>query len=266
MRFSSFRPIFALLALAACSASCGGGGGGDLSYVPPTTPLSYYNNPANPRPPATDYIEVSNVLITAVDEYDETGAGSAGNLFVQDMGADAQPYCGITVYNPGFIPPDLRVFTGDVVDVRSPYMEFIGPSSSPFPDGETLPELSGATVKFRFEAPTLPAAKVVTPDELYDYASGRKWMGVLVELQNVTLYTDLEDDGKGRWTAKLKLLDMAGRNPGKLPKVANALYPLQQDTRLNMKQNNVFTIRGIVQYFYSFSITPRSPDDIQPAQ
>jgi hypothetical protein len=264
MKFPRLWSGLALVVVAAPIASCGGGGGGDVSYAPPPTPLAYYNNPANPRPSETDYIEVSNIIITAVDEYDETATGSAGNLFVQDMGADAQPYSGITVYNPGFIPPDLRVFTGDVVDIRSPYQEFIGPSSSPFNPGETLPELSGATVKFRFEAPALPTAKLIAPDELYDYGPGRQWMGVLVEMRNVVLQTDLESDSHNRWTAQLKLNDMAGRNPGKLPKVSNALYPLQTDTRLNMKAGSTFTIRGIVQYFFSFSITPRSPDDIQP--
>jgi hypothetical protein len=253
--------VFCALLMLAPVLSCSGGGGGDLPFPPQTKTLAWYNNPSNPRPSDKDYISVNNVIIMALDQYDETNNGAVGNLYVQDMGVDVQPYSGITVYNPSYNPPDMRVFVGDVVDVRSPYMEFLGPSSSMFPDGESLPELSGANVKFRFESPVQPPPKVLVVDELYEYSSGRKWIGVYVELQDVPLRTNLTDDGKGRFSAQLVMNDMAGKQLGKLPKVANSLYPIQTIEPLPTAGMKC-TIRGIVQYFYSFSITPRSADDI----
>ncbi|MBI5533743.1 MAG: hypothetical protein HY898_13570 [Deltaproteobacteria bacterium] len=253
------------LSLLAMPIACSGGGGGDTSYKEPNTSLAYYNNPANPRPAETDYITVTNVIITSVDEFDETNTGAVGNLYVQDVGTDVQPYSGITVYNPSFIPPDLKIFVGDVVDIRSPYMEFAGPSTSPFQGGATLPELSGANVKFRFESPAAPIPKLITPDDLYDYASGRKWLGVYVEMRDVTLYSDLEDDGKGRFSARLALADMAGKQLAMYPKVANSLCNFN-DYAATMKKGTKWNIKGIVQYFFNFSITPRSKDEIQPAQ
>lgn len=241
--------------------ACGEGGGGDAPYVEKGTTLAWLNDPANPRPGENEYVDVKAAVITAVDTYDENGSGQVGNLYVQDLGEPA-PYSGVTVYNPGFIPPDLRVVVGDVVDIHSPYMEFAGPTSSPFNAGSTLPELSGATVRFRFESPASPAPVQLTADQLYDYAEGRKWIGMLVEIKGATILSDATNSN-GRISAALKLTDLAGKLPIQLPSVRNSLAPLNED---ELKAGQKFDVVGIVQYFYSFSVNPRSADDLKPVQ
>ena len=253
-------PPLAALVLA---AACGEQGPGDQPYVEDSTTLASLNDPANPRPAENEYVEVKGVVITGIDAYDETGTGQVGNLYVQDVNVVPQAFSGITVYNPGFILPDLRVVIGDVVDVRSPYLEFKGPASGPFEGGATLPELSGATVKFRFESPGTTVPKEITPDDLYEYESGRRWLGMLVTLKGVQLISDLS--GSGRKSAQLRMTDMAGKDPGRIPRIQNSLYAIDK-AGYELKAGETYDLTGVVQYFYSFSVNPRSADDIQSAQ
>jgi len=258
----SLRPFLRgplVLLLFSVAPACGNGGGGDEPYVEKGTTIATLNDPANPRPGENEYVDVKGAVITAVDAYDENNGGQVGNLYVQDLG-EPLPYAGITVYNPGFIPPDLRVVVGDVVDIHSPYMEFAGPSSSPFNAGSTLPELSGATVKFRFESPAAPTPVQLSADQLYDYAEGRKWIGMLVEIKGATILSDAVNSN-GRISASLKLTDLAGKLPIQLPSIRNSLTPLNEE---ELKAGNKFDVVGVVQYFYSFSVNPRSADDLKP--
>lgn len=262
MRLMSRRLLLGLpVVLLSLVPACGGGGGGDQPYFDRETTLAYLNDPANPRPDEGKYVEVKGAVISAVDNYDETNNGQVGNMYVQDLG-DPVPYSGITVYNPGFIPPDLRVVIHDVVDIRSPYMEFAGPSGSNFAGGATLPELSGATVRFRFESPAAITPVQVTADQLYDYAEGRKWIGMLVEIKGATLLADATNT-YGRVVANLRMTEMAGKQVAQIPSIRNALTPLNEN---DLKAGQKFDVIGVVQYFYAFSVNPRSADDIKPAQ
>jgi hypothetical protein len=273
----------ALLPLAVVPVACGDGGRGD-PFPPPVanamgtgTALSALNDRTRSQAPAaTQYVEVTGAVVTAVDNFDESSTGAVGNIYVQDLSNDPQPYSGITVYSPSYSPPDLRLAPSDVVDIRSLYQEFRGPTGMYFdPDCEpqtgvecriTLPELVGSTVSFRFEY-SMPAPKTIDVNDLYygsadEYVRGRQWIGVYAELKDVTLWEDIQVDSVGRQTARF---DMgAGKKVGTLPKIANALMPLDA-TRL--KAGTKFaSIKGIVQYFFSFSINPRSEDDIVPSQ
>ncbi|MCA9625007.1 MAG: hypothetical protein KC731_38545, partial [Myxococcales bacterium] len=93
--------------------------------------------------PRDQELMVTGLTLTAVDDFDETGAGAIGNYYAQDSAPPPVPHSGITIFNPGFSPPDLRVVAGDVLDAFGVLTEFGGPSSSPFRFCRTLPEMSG---------------------------------------------------------------------------------------------------------------------------
>lgn len=268
-------PVLLGLLLAACSS---GGGGDSVPHAQPVVTgtgdrLAELNDPANPRPTPTAIQNVSGVSVVAVDAFDETSNGkSAGAIYVEDLAHAASdgslescsaqgvtcPYSGIELFAPSFNPPALRVAPGDVVDVRGQYQEFAGPPTFLFPPGETLPEMVGATVSLRFEYDPLPAAAIDLVD-LKDYATGRQWLGMLVRVDDVTLFDDAAASS-GRYSAHLDV--GAGVQLGKVPTVTNALFDLAQSGVPMTKGTHFASITGVVQYFQNFSIAPRSAADL----
>lgn len=227
-------------------------------------------NDRSVTPNAPADVDVTGVVVVAKDDFDETGDGkSSGNLYVQDALDTAPAFGGIEIFGPSYSPPDLRVRPGDVIDVRGPYSEFAGPSSAPFPAGQTLPEISNGIVSFRYETP-LPLPRKADRgrppilEDLTSYDSGRKWLGVLVTLDDVTIAADGTKDAAGRYKAKLTTVSQSGS-----VYVTNALFaldtlPAGDGGASPLAANAHFaSITGIVQYFFDFSIAPRSADDLK---
>lgn len=266
------------LCLGAFALACGDGGPGDLSLVPPGggsilgggKRLHQINDRAADHPPDGTVVNVTGVSVLAIDVFDETADGaSAGNIYVQDLpvGAPTPPYGGITLFNSSFSPPALRVAAGDVVDVRGTYDEFEGPSSSPFtcadpqdPEScQSLPEIVGGTLELRFEY-GVPEPVVIPLSELASYETGRKWIGMLVRVENVAAQSPGFKSTSGRYSVRL---DTPTTDPKTLPTINNALLDLE-GTQLPFDQGTKYkSVTGVVQYFYSFSISPRTKDDIQ---
>lgn len=262
-----FRPAFPtsfalVLGLAACGSE-----GGDLDKVPASPPsvlgngsrLSQLNDPKNPRPAHNAEVFVTGVSVVAVDGFDETGDGaSAGNIYVQDAAINGAPpaYGGITLFDASFSPPSLRVAPGDMVDVRGAYQEFAGPSSSPFTEGETLPEIVGGSITLRLEA-SPPQPIDVPLAELAVYETGRKWIGMLVRVTNVTSAEDGVLSTAGRYSMKLVVPS------GKPPTLTNALFDLGSSGVPLTAGQKYTSVVGVVQYFFNFSIAPRSVEDVQ---
>jgi hypothetical protein len=265
------------IAIALACAGCGDGGGGDLDKVPPRDPsavgdgmrLSELNDPANPRPPENAEVYVSGISVVAVDTHDETANGSgAGNVYAQDlaMGAAPKPYSGITLFGSSFTPPSLRVGPGDVIDARGAYTEFPGPPSFLFPEGETLPELVGASVTLRFEY-LVPEPITISLDDLASYDTGRQWIGMLVRVENVASSAGIycgSAPGACQQPGRQSIrLDVAGVNdPTKLPTITNALFDLANSGAPVAAGTKYASIVGVVQYFFNFSIAARSAEDI----
>jgi hypothetical protein len=258
--------------------ACGDGEPGDLSLVPPTggnilgggKRLHQVNDRAADHPPDGTVVNVTGVSMIAIDVFDETADGaSAGNLYAQDLpvGGATPPYGGITLFNSSFSPPTLRVAPGDVVDIRGTYDEFEGPSSSPFncadpqdPEScESLPEIVGGTLKLRFEY-SVPEPVVIPLAELASYETGRKWIGMLVRVENVKAQSAGFKANTGRYSVRL---DTPTSDPKTLPTINNALLDLE-GTQLPFDQDTTYkSVTGVVQYFYNFAISPRTKDDIQ---
>ncbi len=272
-RSTSLVALGLLGALAALTAGCGGefgdppikrdpneyGQGTRISsmlggFFGPAT----WVDPANKSslncayPPSAD-VFTTGATVTAVDKFDETGDGAVGSVYIQDTVADPPIYAGISLFAPSFTPPDLRIAPGDVVDVRGTFEEFVGPSSSPFSNCQTLPQISG-TVSFRFDG-AVPAPKEIDASELGNYASARQYLGMLVRVKNVVISDDGASSG-GRYNAKI----VAGPDQ---PAISDELSDVS--TYRPLKANDSFTsVTGIVTYFYSFHLAPRSADDFEP--
>lgn len=269
------RAALGLCALfcAACSGT-GDGGGGDPRSKPAMDPYGTCDqitdvnkeatwldaaneNSENCKQPIDHYVCVSGVTVVAIDKYDETGDGASGNYYVQDSLKVPVPYSGMTLYAPSFSPPDLRLGPGDVVDVAGTFTEFIGPSNGGFGECRTLPEIGGA-VSLRFED-SPPKPTTIALSELYTYATARKYIGMLVRVENV-LIADKPSSSGGRYTAILKV-DQA-IPAADVPRLSNELFALQ-DVGLDEGQS-YSSVTGVLTYFYGFKIAPRDAADLVP--
>ena len=211
-------------------------------------------NPGHPTQNSSVYVTGASFLVK--DVFDETMDGkSLGAIYVQDTGSQA-PFSGIQLYETTYEPANIQFATGDVIDLTGAYQDY---AYSGFPAGQSYPELDKPIATFRFEY-TAPAPVKIDINDLQvntqaQFDKGYQWLGMLVEVDNVSLVAALADDGKGRVSGPL--ITAGGSNA---PTIANQLYDLQT-TAYPVGQK--FTkIIGIVTYFFNFQISPRSPADI----
>lgn len=202
-------------------------------------------------------VYASCLSVTAVDLWDETGDGAVGTVYVQDnVPAPAPVYAGTSLYGTSFSPPNLRLEPGDVIDVTGTYEEWQGPSSltaGAFQYCETLPQIAGAA-SFRFDG-AVPAPVVIQPDDLSSYASGRRYMNMLVRVENVVL-AETGSSSSGRYSAKVIVSN------GTQWTIGNPLFDLPNQMPLLM--NDSFTsVTGIVTWFQGYTLAPRRVADFQ---
>jgi len=282
----AMRVALAGVCSAAVLSACGGtadGGEGDLPSEPradrygdgarlvevlgPATWFNAENTESvdceipNDRP-----IQVTGQTIIAIDKFDETGTGSLGNIYVQDSNLNPVAYSGITVFDPSFTPPDLRLTPGDVVDTLGAMQEFPGPNSATFGLCKTLPEIGG-TMAFRYEnGPRVPLTVVAagggpgrwTP--LTNYQDARQYLGMLVRVEDVTIDGD-PYASNGRYTADIAV---GGGVPFEdVPEISNELFDLERDGPPVSDGAHFTAVTGVLTYFFSFRIAPRSADDFE---
>jgi hypothetical protein len=208
---------------------------------------------ARPGPGAT--VRCSALSIVHVDTFDETKDGkSLGTIYLQDVGSQ-EPYSGIGTYGATFIPANLRVAPGDVLDFRGQYQENANIGTAKFPDGQFLPQLFRPTGTFRFEGmPVEPT--VIDVNDLADYTKGRRWIGMLVTVKDVTVES-LVTDEKGRVSGRV-LPSLTASTPA----ITNELYDLREGAF--PAKTKFSSVTGIVTYFFSLHIAPRSSADLVP--
>jgi hypothetical protein len=223
----------------------------------PWVQLANLNSTDCPYPAAatTPYVPVATtgVTVTAVDNWDETGDGAVGSVYVQDTVTPTPIYGATSIFDPSFTPPNLLPLPGDVVDVEGEYEEFIGPSSGYFSQCETLPQLAGAAT-LRFVG-TVPAPVVITPDDLNSYANARRYLNMLVTVTSVTIAGN-PTMSEGRYTAACSV------STGSNFALSNQLFNLPAEMPLS--ENQTFkSVTGIVTYFYDVELSPRSVADFE---
>jgi hypothetical protein len=249
--------------------ACSDGSPGDLALVPKPegnilgngARLYELNDLTSAKHPKQDAeVIATGVSVVIVDSFDETHNGSsAGNVFAEDLPVDGKvpPFGGITLFDVSFSPPTLRVGPGDVVDIRGSYQEFAGPSSSPFNAGQSLPEIVGSTVSLRFEYKPLDPVLVDIAD-LGSYDTGRKWIGMLARIENVTAQANGSASASGRYSIKLDV-----PNAQSIPTISNGLFDLENSGVPLTAGTSYKSITGVIEYFYNFTICPRSAADIE---
>lgn len=247
----------ALLSPAACEIEPGDPPASDVlpSAVGSGKRIHEISDPTLPTHPANNAtVTVTGVNVVTVDNFDETKDGkSRGTIYVEDLNSSAA-YSGISLYSPTFIPGDLRVGPGDVLDMTGAYQENASIGSAIFPAGQVLPQIAKPTATFRYEF-RAPVPAEINVSDLADYNLGRKWIGMLVTMKDVTLVDAPTDDGKGRVSAHV--FPSGGRNA---PTMTNELYNMQTT---DFAANDHFaSITGVVTYFFSLHVAPRSAADI----
>jgi hypothetical protein len=209
---------------------------------------------------------VSGAIVIAVDEFDETQNGkSAGTIYVQDLGS-TEPYSGITLFAPTFNPGNLAVSPGDVLDLRGQYTEAttIGTTVT-FAPGSVLPQISQPVATFRYET-KVPDPVDIDGADLADFGKGRRWLGMLVRIKNVTLEADAANDKNGRVGVDLtpKAQGAANACTAPFPKPASLTNDLFDLGALGLKKGTTLkSVVGVVGFFCNLKLAPRSKADLQ---
>jgi hypothetical protein len=246
----ALAPLLVWIALSGCSSQ----GKGDLDHLTPNpkpfgTPIANQNDPAH-RIPSGSTIVAKGVVVVAVDTYDETGDGkSIGNVYVQDP-VQPTPWSGMTLYRVALSPPDLALNPGQGVDLTGPYEPFAGPTTSPF-KGVVLPEVVQGTIKLAYEDNS-PDPVPVTMADLNDPVGAMKYVGMLVKVTDVTVGTYA--------TGKRQQVSVNGTTN---LNVAGQLMPIQPSAGGTVAEGSHYaSITGLLNYFYSYSLCPRTSADL----
>lgn len=198
-------------------------------------------------------VRVTSVVVTAIDNFDETADGkSRGTIYLQDVDV-AGPYAGISLFSPSFIPANLRLAPGDVVDLDGQYVEqqSIGATVNFAP--AFLPQMVKPATTFRYETKE-PEPVVIQEADLESFDTGRKWIGVLVTLQNVLVENAPVADKSG------KRITAAITSNANSPDISNELFPLALGA---FPDNTTFkSVTGVVTFFFNLKIAPRSAADL----
>jgi hypothetical protein len=258
----SLRVLAVLPILAACS-----GGSGDPHAIINPDPLGNgsrirdITNPnlaTHPKPVmnpvggvlVNDPVRVTGAVVLWYDTFDETQDGkSRGTVYAQDIGTP-QAYSGIGIFSPTYVPADLRVAPGDVLDFNGPYEELASIGSAKFQNGQVLAQLSKPVGTFRYEY-SVPKPQAIDVMDLADYNKGRQWLGMLVTVSNVTLGAGTIDTSGHRVTYTMN---------GTVGSISNELFDLKNDKF--PAGTTLKSVTGIVTWFFSYHIAPRTLDDL----
>ncbi|MBK6516856.1 MAG: hypothetical protein IPM79_21540 [Polyangiaceae bacterium] len=219
--------------------------------------------------PLDQHVEVTGQVIVAIDRFDETSEGAVGNIYIQDLYGDDEeplPFSGVTVFDPAFTPPDLRLFEGDVVDTVGNFMEFPGPTSGPFNFCASLPEIGG-TMTFRFDHGPAQPITVVNENggptrfsNVLGYENARQWLGMLVRIEGVAISGPPDKDPSGRYTATINMGSVAFEDS---IAISNELFDLENEGPELADGTTFSAVTGVITFFYGFKLAPRSIDDFE---
>ena len=292
MRHAHFLKSWAIpvvLALAPACASQTGDPPSPSSEPPPAGKEHRIREIADPASPLKAAhktpVQVSGAVVVAVDHFDETRNGkSTGSIYVSDLGSQ-EPYSGISLFNPSFIPGNLRVSAGDTLDLRGEFQENQDIPIT-FTPGAFLVQLASPIATFRFDA-KVPEPVVIDIADLADYATGRRWLNMLVTVKNVTIQgLPFGSGGRRSWgllpehpnadSAMRKCevpftkTEASAEGPAtysKPPTLVNELMDLEPlSQQLTPPENGpptvVKSITGVVTFFCNLHIAPRTTADI----
>ena len=130
--------------------------------------------------------------------------------------------------------------------------------------GAVLSQLAQPTSTFRYET-RIPDPIDIDLADLTDFTKGRRWLGMLVRVKDVTAAKDPFVSATGR--ASIDLSTASGGSTacdGPFPKPAQLINGLMNLDPYALKQGSkIKSLVGVVGFFCSIQIAPRSPADIQ---
>ena len=200
-------------------------------------------------------VNVTTVVVTAVDNFDETNDGkSRGTIYLQDADKSG-PLAGVSLFSPSFQPTSLRLAPGDVVDLAGQYAEATKIGTTVDFTPAFLPQMVKPVTTFRFEVGE-PKPIVIPLSDLSSFATGRQWLGQLVTVVDVTAQSAPAGDSKssGRVTANLS----AAANNG--PQISNELFNLPVNAF--PAATHFKSVTGVVTFFFNLKIAIRSQADL----
>ncbi|HEY8042071.1 MAG TPA: hypothetical protein VIF15_19845, partial [Polyangiaceae bacterium] len=141
-----------------------------------------------------------------------------------------------------------------------PYQEVTNIGKAVFNPGQTLPQLAKPVGTFRYEFETPPTTVVQVADlNNANYATGRHWESMLVTLNDVYLSAFQVDSSGFRITYPVNTKPNAPADANALA-MSNELYDLKSTDFA--PGTHLKSVTGIVTWFYTYHIAPRSPADI----
>lgn len=219
---------------------------------------------AEGHPEAGTEVRVTNLVVTAVDRFDEDGEGRTGTLFVQEMGGG--PFSGIQMFRPTIQPASEYLLPGDVVEVAGTYVEFelgqINPANAD-PRGRTVTQITDGIARKTGEWSAPEPTRVDTPEDLQVDPTAESWEGVLVEVEDVEAVTP--PDSRGAFFAQGSGACETTRDAETCLQIDNDNYLIPgvaEGTRLSR-------VAGVVTYLFTYKVLPRSALDVEvdaPAQ
>ncbi len=238
-------------------------------------PKSPDYHPCSSTAATCDNQTVTSTVVVWLDKFDETKDGkSAGTLYIRDLG-DNHVYGGIGIYQPNFVPASLDPLPGDVLDFAGPYQEAATIGKAVFNPGTYLPQLYKPVGTFRYEfASDFPSAwtepQQIQLSDLNEntkttdggFGHGRQYMQMLVTVNDVWVGpgTSVPGGSGARVTYPMGTCAANSCFTTSGPALSNELFDLQANdypTGTHFK-----SVTGIVTWFYSFHIAPRTKDDL----
>jgi hypothetical protein len=145
-----------------------------------------------------------------------------------------------------------------VLNLNGPYEEQASVGSATFSAPDTLPSLDKpvATFDYEFTSPT-PVVIQLSDIDQSNYATGRKWEGMLVTLNDITVGPGVNDNN--RVTYILGQGDASVDNNAAA--ISNELYDLGSTDYPT--GTHFSSVTGIVTWFYSYQVAPRSAADLK---
>ena len=242
-------------------------------------------DPASPKHKNDkDSASVSGAAVVHVDTFDETLNGkSTGTIYVQDVGSDAdpdkpEPFSGISLFAPTFVPGNLKVGPGDVLEMTGTYQENKNISTAVFamgPPQAVLAQIAQPTATFMYETRAIQPVNI-TLEDLQTFEKGRRWIGMLVRVKNLKLFGDLS---RAEMTGGRFSMDLSDPPPGfknacdaPFPRpaaITNELmdlprYITEQAKDPAFAKNPTFSeVVGVVTFFCNLHLSPRSAADFK---
>lgn len=278
MRFA----LAALLICAGCSTiqqdeSVADSGTG-LTLAQVQNPKSSDYHPCASTTPTCDTQTVTSTTVVWLDKFDETRDGkSAGTLYIRDLGPN-HVYGGIGIYEPNFVPANLDPLPGDVLDFAGPYQEATSIGKAVFNPGTFLPQLYKPVGTFRYEfasdfpsswtqSQTLQLSDLDENGKTSDanFGHARQYLQMLVTVNDVYVGpgTSAPAGSGARVTYPLGTCTSNSCFAAGGAQISNELFDLRAS---DYPQGTHFkSVTGLVTWFYTFHIAPRTRDDLVPA-